>query len=206
MWETNSYKAHEDHKKLYEALEKSIDRDHSDQLLTDLAEARRKKKKRHDSPKHHLGLHLISHPLLYYLQVHLELQELLELLDHLNCLLLLHLHPPTRVISQKAQLPQALQRQLLQLNIWLGRLLTHDSSREFDARFSKEDRPATPEPAWSIPSLDLPVPMNNWASALTSTYAPPSENLLLALTSDMAIFMDWYCKQQGITELACRIV
>ncbi|GKB75734.1 retrovirus-related pol polyprotein from transposon TNT 1-94 [Tanacetum coccineum] len=39
MWETNSYKAHEDHKKLYEALEKSMDRDHSDQLLTDLAEA-----------------------------------------------------------------------------------------------------------------------------------------------------------------------
>ncbi|GKF21765.1 hypothetical protein Tco_0070403 [Tanacetum coccineum] len=37
--------------KLYEALEKSMDRDHSDQLLTDLAEARRKKKKRHDSPK-----------------------------------------------------------------------------------------------------------------------------------------------------------
>ncbi|GJS95910.1 retrovirus-related pol polyprotein from transposon TNT 1-94 [Tanacetum coccineum] len=51
MWESNSYKAHEDHKKLYEALEKSIDHDQTDQLLTDLAEARRKKKGRHDSPK-----------------------------------------------------------------------------------------------------------------------------------------------------------
>ncbi|GJU08373.1 hypothetical protein Tco_1124803 [Tanacetum coccineum] len=51
MWETNSYKAYEDHKKLYEALENSMDRNHSDQLLTDLAEARRKKKKRHDSPR-----------------------------------------------------------------------------------------------------------------------------------------------------------
>ncbi|GJX07667.1 hypothetical protein Tco_0195599, partial [Tanacetum coccineum] len=49
--ESNSYKAYEDHKKLYEALEKSIDRDHTDQLLTDMAEARKKKKKRHDSPK-----------------------------------------------------------------------------------------------------------------------------------------------------------
>ncbi|GJX08480.1 hypothetical protein Tco_0196412 [Tanacetum coccineum] len=39
MWETNSYNAHEDHKQLYEALEKSIARDHTDQLLTDLAEA-----------------------------------------------------------------------------------------------------------------------------------------------------------------------
>ncbi|GKA87647.1 hypothetical protein Tco_0809411 [Tanacetum coccineum] len=40
----------------------------------------------------------------------------------------------------------------------------------------EEDRPATPEPAWSIPSSDL-------------------------LTGDMAIFMDWFCKKQGITEL-----
>ncbi|GJR94954.1 hypothetical protein Tco_0267128 [Tanacetum coccineum] len=66
---------------------------------------------------------------------------------------------------------------------------------------SEEDRPATPEPAWSIPSSDLPVLMNNWASALASTYAPPPENSLLAQTGDMAIFMDWFCKKQGITKL-----
>nr|GEV62842.1 copia protein [Tanacetum cinerariifolium] len=51
MWETNSYKAHEDYMMLYKALEKSMNRDHTDELLTDLAEARRKNKKRHDSPK-----------------------------------------------------------------------------------------------------------------------------------------------------------
>ncbi|GKC23959.1 hypothetical protein Tco_1026109, partial [Tanacetum coccineum] len=45
---------------------------------------------------------------------------------------------------------------------------------------SEEDRPAIPEPAWSIPSSYLPVPMNNWASALASTYAPPPKNSLLA--------------------------
>ncbi|GJY70417.1 hypothetical protein Tco_0474120 [Tanacetum coccineum] len=45
---------------------------------------------------------------------------------------------------------------------------------------SEEDRPATPEPAWSIPSSDLHVPMNNWASARASTYAPLPENSLLA--------------------------
>ncbi|GKB21775.1 hypothetical protein Tco_0855698 [Tanacetum coccineum] len=39
------------------------------------------------------------------------------------------------------------------------------------------------------------------ASALKSTYAPPQENSLLAQTGDMAIFMDWYCKRQGITHL-----
>ncbi|GJU48363.1 hypothetical protein Tco_1217918 [Tanacetum coccineum] len=58
-----------------------------------------------------------------------------------------------------------------------------------------EDRPATPEPAWSIPSSDLTVPTNNWASALKSTYTPPPENSLLAQIGDMATFMDWYCKK-----------
>ncbi|GJU90109.1 hypothetical protein Tco_1302532 [Tanacetum coccineum] len=47
----------------------------------------------------------------------------------------------------------------------------------------------------------MPVLVNNWASALASTYAPPLENSLLAQTGDMAIFMDWFCKKQGITEL-----
>nr|GEW01983.1 uncharacterized mitochondrial protein AtMg00810-like [Tanacetum cinerariifolium] len=65
----------------------------------------------------------------------------------------------------------------------------------------EEDIPATPEPAWSIPISDLPVPTNNWTSALTSTYTPPPKNSLLVQTGDMAMFMDWFCKRQGITEL-----
>ncbi|GKA77524.1 hypothetical protein Tco_0783985, partial [Tanacetum coccineum] len=64
-----------------------------------------------------------------------------------------------------------------------------------------EDRPSTPEPAWTIPSSDLSMPTNNWASALKSTYEPPQENSLLAQTGDMATFMDWFCKQRGISEL-----
>nr|GEV98734.1 putative reverse transcriptase domain-containing protein [Tanacetum cinerariifolium] len=55
MWETNSYKAHKDHMMLYKALEKSMNRDHTDELLKDLAKARKKKKKRCDSPKTPLG-------------------------------------------------------------------------------------------------------------------------------------------------------
>nr|GEX61144.1 zinc finger, CCHC-type [Tanacetum cinerariifolium] len=51
MWETESYKSHEDHMQLYEALEKSMNRDHSEELAQDLAEARKKKKKSHESPK-----------------------------------------------------------------------------------------------------------------------------------------------------------
>ncbi|GKF17410.1 hypothetical protein Tco_0062328, partial [Tanacetum coccineum] len=54
----------------------------------------------------------------------------------------------------------------------------------------KEDRPAIPEPVWSIPSSDLPIPMNNWASALASTYAPLPANSLLAQTDDMYYQME----------------
>nr|GEW39735.1 reverse transcriptase domain-containing protein [Tanacetum cinerariifolium] len=51
MWETESYKSHEDHMLLYKALEKSINHDHSQELTQDLAEARKKKKKSRESPK-----------------------------------------------------------------------------------------------------------------------------------------------------------
>ncbi|GKB72804.1 hypothetical protein Tco_0934216 [Tanacetum coccineum] len=62
-----------------------------------------------------------------------------------------------------------------------------------------EDRPATPELAWSIPSSDLTVLTNNWASALKSTYTPPPENSLLAQIGDMTTFID--C----IVPLTCMI-
>nr|GEZ65089.1 hypothetical protein [Tanacetum cinerariifolium] len=51
MWESESYKSHEDHMQLFEALEKSMNRDHSKELAQDLAEARKKKKKSHESSK-----------------------------------------------------------------------------------------------------------------------------------------------------------
>nr|GFD54900.1 hypothetical protein [Tanacetum cinerariifolium] len=44
----------------------------------------------------------------------------------------------------------------------------------------EEERPATPKLAWSIPSSDVPILKNNWASALASTYSPPPKDLLLA--------------------------
>ncbi|GJY73442.1 hypothetical protein Tco_0477873, partial [Tanacetum coccineum] len=55
MWESKSYQTHEDHMTLYGALEKSMARDNSDQLLSDLAKSRKKKKKRQGSPKTPLG-------------------------------------------------------------------------------------------------------------------------------------------------------
>nr|GEY02486.1 retrotransposon protein, putative, unclassified [Tanacetum cinerariifolium] len=51
MWETDSYKSHEDHMQLYEALEKPMNCDHSEELAKDLDEACKKKKKSCESPK-----------------------------------------------------------------------------------------------------------------------------------------------------------
>nr|GEX43614.1 histone deacetylase 14 [Tanacetum cinerariifolium] len=51
MWETDSYKTHEDHMQLYEALKKSMNRDHFEELAKDQAKARKKKKKSRELPK-----------------------------------------------------------------------------------------------------------------------------------------------------------
>nr|GEX44924.1 hypothetical protein [Tanacetum cinerariifolium] len=183
MWETESYKTHKDHTQLFEALEKSMNHDHSEELAQDLAEACKKKKKSRESA------HLITHLLLLHQQDHPELQELLELSDHPKCHHHhLHLHPPIKKVRPKAPLHQAHHRQLPQLNIKPGRRLTSDSGQE---------RPATSELAWLIPSSDVPVPPNNWASALASNYSPLLEDSLLTQTDDMAIFIDWFCKRRA---------
>nr|GEU53310.1 retrovirus-related Pol polyprotein from transposon TNT 1-94 [Tanacetum cinerariifolium] len=51
-----------------EALHKFMNRDHTDELLTDLAEARKKRKRDMIHRNYHMGLHLISHLLLHHQQ------------------------------------------------------------------------------------------------------------------------------------------
>nr|GEW83813.1 hypothetical protein [Tanacetum cinerariifolium] len=127
MFEDNSYQAHVDHKNLFEAPEKSIEHDHSDQLLEDLAEAQRKHKKRRDSPRTPSG----SPP---------------------------PQPPPPPPPSGASGAPG-----------WWKPL-------------TKDERPAMPEPAWTIPSSNLSDCKNNWATALVFTYAPHAESSLLTKT------------------------
>nr|GEU75221.1 retrovirus-related Pol polyprotein from transposon TNT 1-94 [Tanacetum cinerariifolium] len=65
----------------------------------------------------------------------------------------------------------------------------------------EEERPATPEPAWTIPSSNVSYVENNWATALASTYVTPVENSLLAKTGDMTNFLNWYCRQVNKTKI-----
>nr|GEZ63972.1 hypothetical protein [Tanacetum cinerariifolium] len=58
-----------------------------------------------------------------------------------------------------------------------------------------KERPATPEPAWTIPSSNVSDVEKNWATALVLAYETPTENSLLAKTRDMMNFLNWYCRQ-----------
>nr|GEU85383.1 integrase, catalytic region, zinc finger, CCHC-type, peptidase aspartic, catalytic [Tanacetum cinerariifolium] len=58
-----------------------------------------------------------------------------------------------------------------------------------------DDRPATPEPDWVIPTSHILEVANNWVNALASTYKALTENSLLAKTRDMRTFM--HCGPPG---------
>ncbi|GKA59546.1 hypothetical protein Tco_0758859 [Tanacetum coccineum] len=75
-----------------------------------------------------------------------------------------------------------------------------DSRQDWWKPLPEEERPATPEPAWTIPSSNVSDIENNWASTLVSTYETPAENSLLAKTGDMPTFMQWYCRQFQMEE------
>ncbi|GJZ51879.1 hypothetical protein Tco_0606394 [Tanacetum coccineum] len=53
-----------------------------------------------------------------------------------------------------------------------------------------DERPATPKPAWVIPTSHIPDAMNNWANALATTYQAPADISLLEKTWDMQTFMN----------------
>ncbi|GJT13519.1 hypothetical protein Tco_0860561 [Tanacetum coccineum] len=215
MWESNSYQAKEDHNMLYEALEKLMACDHTGQLLTDLAEAQRKKKKRHaslktppGSPPHQpppppppagssgtprasgasgsSSKTVVAAEYTAWTTTDTRLKPSVSSIPEE-----LHMDDDTTPDEQVQSSGDE----------DIGHHIPTVNLRQNWWKPLTEDRPATLEPAWSIPSSDLPVLVNNWASALASTYAPPLENSLLAQTGDMAIFMDWFCKKQGITEI-----
>nr|GEV82295.1 hypothetical protein [Tanacetum cinerariifolium] len=242
IWKTNSYKTHKDHMMLYEALEKYMNRDHSKELLKDLAEARKKKKTRRDSSKRPPGSppHQPPHPL-----PPAGPSGALGSAEASGSSQVPPPHPPPPSTNQEGQSQGSAAPSSSKTNAsaeyqaWTmtdtrlrpSVLLTaadlqmdDDVAPDTQAQSSddedignahipkvnlrqdwwkplEEESPATPEPAWSISSSDVPVPKNNWASALASTYSPPPEDSLLAQTGDIAMFIDWFSRRQGITEL-----
>nr|GEZ76776.1 hypothetical protein [Tanacetum cinerariifolium] len=212
IWESESYKSHEDHMQLFEALEKSMNRDHSEKLAQDLAEARKKKKKSCESPKtpHGSPSHQPPPPppaghsgasgapgASGSAQVPPSLPPLTSTNQESLSKGFAAPSPSKTIASAKYQ---AWTTTDIRLRPSIS-LTPADLEMQGWWKPFQEERPATPEHAWSIRSSDVPVPTNNWASALASNYSPPPEDSLLVQTGDIATFMDWFCKRRGITEL-----
>nr|GEU34616.1 retrovirus-related Pol polyprotein from transposon TNT 1-94 [Tanacetum cinerariifolium] len=191
MFEDKSYEAHEDHKKLYDALEKSLERDYSDQLLLDLEEACQKKRKRRNVPRTPSGSPPPQPP-----------------------------PPPPPAGASGAPGSEALSlsksaASAPQSMAWTISDTRYESAgvsgtQELSPTYSliqddsipdEPERPKTPEPAWTIPSSTVSDVENNWATTLDSAYETPAENSLLAKTRDMTNFLNWYCRQVNKTML-----
>nr|GEX71294.1 hypothetical protein [Tanacetum cinerariifolium] len=194
MFEDKSYEAHEDYKKLYDALKKSLDRDYSDQLLSDLEEACQKKRKRRDIPRTPFGSPPPQPP---------PPPPLAGASSN----------PGTSGASGSSQLPLTpppssastsgfAQQQGSSSKI--DHLPTADSRKGWWKPLPVEERPATPKPAWTIPFSTVSDVENNWTTTLVSAYETPAKNSLVAKTEDMTNFLNWYCRQVNKTIEECH--
>nr|GEU91235.1 E-beta-farnesene synthase [Tanacetum cinerariifolium] len=205
MWETNSYKAHEDHMMLYEALKKSMNRDYADELLKDLAEACRKENNRRDSSKTPPGSppHQPPSP-----PPPAGPSGTSGSPGAFGSSQVLPPPPPPSSTNQEGQsygstTPSS--SKIAALTEYTAWTTTDTRLRPFVSSIPKDlhmDEDMAPNAqAHSSDDEDIVNAHIPKASALASTYTPPPEDSLLAQTGDMAMFMDWFCKRQGITEL-----
>nr|GEW38321.1 reverse transcriptase domain-containing protein [Tanacetum cinerariifolium] len=219
MFEDKSYEAHEDYKKFYDALEKLLESEYSDQLLSDLEEARQKKRKRPDLPKTPSGSPPPQPPPppppadVYVAPGTLGASGSSQLPPP----------PPLPSIgtsgSAQQQGSEASSSSKTQDLSPTDSLIQYDYIPDEKIHFSddedprndhlpksdsrkdgwkplpEEERPTTLEPAWTIPSSTVLDVENNWAIALVLAYETPAENSLLAKTKDMTSFLKWYCRQ-----------
>ncbi|GKC26952.1 hypothetical protein Tco_1034246, partial [Tanacetum coccineum] len=206
MLEDNSYKDHEVHIDLYEALQKSLELDYSNQRLAEQEEARKKRRKIRDIPRtppgfcHLLLLHLLAliSNKAVKLQVHPRRQP-----QHHNLWLGLHLTldlspliflaaqalSPTDSLMQDDSIPDKQVYLSDDEDSGNDHLPKADSRKDWWKPLPEEEGPVTPEPTWTIPSSNKSDVANNWASALAITCEHPAENSLLAKTEDMTTFL-----------------
>ncbi|GKB19066.1 hypothetical protein Tco_0852989, partial [Tanacetum coccineum] len=205
--EENYDKGHEDHRMAYEALQKSILRDESVQFDAAKAEERKKMKSKQDSPKNPPRSPPLPPPPPPPSSVS-GTSDTTGTSDSAQDPLPPPQSPTTNSDDQSpGSAAPASSKTAATTAYTTWTMTTSRFKPSLPYLFSKtylcmkNERPATPEPAWSIPSSSLPVPIHNWVSALASSYVPPPENSLLSQTDDIGVFIDWFCKKQGITEL-----
>nr|GEY02232.1 hypothetical protein [Tanacetum cinerariifolium] len=206
---------------LYDVLEKSLERDYSDQLLSDLEEAFQKKRKRRDVPRTPSGspppqpsplpppagasgasgseaLSLSKSVALAPQSMdwttsdtRYESASIFETQDL----------SPTDSQIQDDYIPDEQVHLSDDEDSGNDHLLKADSRKDWWKPLPEEERLATLKPAWTIPSSTVSDVEKKWATTLVSAYETPAENSLLAKTGDMMNFLNWYCRQVNKTVL-----
>nr|GFA31329.1 hypothetical protein [Tanacetum cinerariifolium] len=173
MFEDNSYKAHDDHKNLFEALQNSLERNYSNQLLADLDKAHKKKRKKHDLPRTPFGgapsssktaastpqsMAWTTSDTRYESAGFAATQET----------------SPTDYLMNDVSIPDEQVHLSDDKDTENDHLPKADMRKDWWKPLPEEERPATPKPAWTIPSSN---------------------------TGDMTTFMNWYCQKVNKTVL-----
>ncbi|GJZ43459.1 hypothetical protein Tco_0590714 [Tanacetum coccineum] len=194
MFEDNSYKAHEVHNDLYEALQKSLELDYSNQRLADQEEARKKKRKKRAAPRTPSGSPPSPPPpppppagsaqqagseapssskpaaSTHQSMAWTTSDTRFESTDFTAAQEL----SPTDSLMQDDSIPDEQVHLSDDEDSGNDHLPKADSRQDWWKPLPEEKRPATPEPAWTIPSSN---------------------------TGDMMTFMKWYCRQVNKTTL-----
>ncbi|GJX16668.1 hypothetical protein Tco_0217500 [Tanacetum coccineum] len=175
MLEENYDKGYEDHRMACEALQTSILRDESEQFDADKSEERKKMKR---------------------LRVQLEASDSASRSSSTTTISNTY---PDNQSPGSAALGSSKTAATTAYTAWT----TTTSRFEPSASSIPEDVFMHEESDFAAPDMVfvLSVPTHNWASAIASSYVPPPENSLLSQTNDIGVFIDWFCKKQGIIEL-----
>ncbi|GJT13984.1 hypothetical protein Tco_0861026 [Tanacetum coccineum] len=204
MLEENYDKGHEDHRMAYEALEKSILRDESEQFDANKAEERKKIKSKQDSPKTPPGSPPPP-PLPPPPSGASGASGTTGASDSAQDPLLPPLSPTTNPDDQSpgsATPGSSKTAATTAYTAWItttSRFEPSASSIPEDVFMHEESDFAAQDMVFDdedISSRHIPR-----ASPIASSYVPPPENSLLSQTDDIRVFIDWFCKKQGITEL-----
>ncbi|GJQ95132.1 hypothetical protein Tco_0006271 [Tanacetum coccineum] len=228
MFEDDSYKAYTVHNDLYEALQKSLELDYSNQRLADQEEARKKRQKRRASgalgtsgasgssqlppppPPPSTGTSGSAQqqgnkaPSSSKTAASASQSMAWTTSDtryESAGVFGTHELSPNDSLMQDDSIPEEQVHLSDDEDSETDHQSKADSRKDWWKPLPEEERPATPEPTWTIPSSNKSDVANNWASALATTYEHPAENSLLAKTGDMMTFLKWYCRQVNKTTL-----
>ncbi|GJV83964.1 hypothetical protein Tco_1523862 [Tanacetum coccineum] len=190
MLEDDSYKANNVHKDLYEALQKSLELDYSNQRLADQEEACKKRRKRRDEPRSPPGSPPSQPP------------PPPPPAGASGALGAQELSPSDDLMHDDSAPKKQVQVSDDQDSKDDHTIAPTDSRKDWWKPLPEEERPTTPKPAWTILPSNVSDVENNWASAFASSYETPDENHCCSRWRHDDLFLnvaDWWSVTRLLT-------